>query len=294
MMRNCAFVLLCICVPACGDSGSSSSADMAVAHDMAAPLPPAAYVGTKMAAPDLSCLGTRMDPTAPDADQTVSGVIKDFQDSNPVQGAIVSVYFSSDDAVAGKAAAQSAPSDAMGNYTITIPAGHYRVIYGNAGGKAISSSGSMVDTIPAYEFGRAFDDKERAAVKVTTRDAIPSLVGLTPDPALGVFAGSARDCKNQLVGGAQAFVSGTSMPYDSSQYLFYFKTVAGAPLPLRAQKWTTDLGLWAALNVPPGTATMEAKIVPTAGATLVTLGSTTVPIIAGAITIADVLPAGPQ
>ena len=288
MKRICAFVALCFCA-ACGDSGSTATADMAAGGADMARMLPAPYVGASMTPAALDCIGSRMDPAAPSQDTVVSGVIKDFQNSYPVKGATVSVYFDASQVVAKQPVASSTSSDEMGNFTITVPKGHYRVIWGNTGGKAITSSGSMQDTIDAYEFGVAFDDKQRAAVTTSTRDAIPGLVNVIPDPSLGVLAGSVRDCTKATVGGAVVEVTMTSAAWDAASLTFYFKNIGGQTLPLLSQHWTSDVGLFAALNVPPGTATETAQV--ELNGKLTTVGTNSIPVIAGAITIADILPA---
>jgi hypothetical protein len=224
-------------------------------------------------------------------DTPIMGVIKDFQDSNLVVGAVIKVYASAAD-VPANPIATSMPSDAMGNWSVTVPKGHYRVIFGNDSGMAITSGGTMVATIPTYEFDRVYSDHDRTAVKASTRDVIQGLVSVVPDPALGVIAGSVRDCANKETGGATVAVSGTSTAYDSASLLFYFKDVSGTTLPNRNQKWTTALGLFAALNVPVGSATATATGQVQESAPK-ELGAATVPILSGAITIVDVLPLGP-
>ena len=275
-------------------TGSTTPADMG-GHDMAATVTqPAAFVdladgGTAPAA--LDCIGTRNDPAAPTVDTVVTGQIKDFQDSNIVVGAVVSIYTDPAQVIANHPVAMSTPSDMNGMYTVTIPKGFYRVIMGNSGGKAISGGGAMAETITTYEFGRIFDDKSRVAVKTTTRDAIFGLVSIPYDATAGAVAGSVRDCAGANFGGGRASVTMTSSSFDNAN-IFYFKDVGGSPILVRTAKYTSGLGVFAALNVPAGNATVSATAVVGSGAPK-TVGSYTVPVLAGAITIVDVIPSGP-
>jgi hypothetical protein len=239
-----------------------------------------------------SCLGTRMDPPGPSMDVVVTGLIKDFQDNNVVMGATVTLWKNAADVPdPAKAIATSmAPSDANGNYMIKVPAGTpYRVIRGNSGGKAISN-GNPVDTIPAYEFNRNFDDKSPVAVKTSTREAIPGLVSVIPDPTLGVLAGSVRDCMNTEVGNALVAVSMTSVMYDGVCNTFYFADVGGSTLPTRTIHYSSEAnGTFAALNVPPGLATLTVTGIVGSGAAK-TISTATVPVQGGAVTIVEMLP----
>ncbi len=285
MNRSLIVAALAALVAGCGGGEMTTQMpDMKMGHTA-----PPIFLGSPDGgtAPDETCLGSRKDPAPPTMDTMVSGTIKDFQDSNPVEGAIVAVYTSPQQVVDGKPATMSAPSDAMGNYTVTVPAGFYRVIFGNSGGKAVSN-GTMVDTIPAFELDRVFSDKDRVAVKTSTRDAIPSIVGITPDDTLGVIAGTVHDCNNKIIGGATISVT-TTPAYDQSN-IFYFITVNGSAFPSRNAFWTSgDPGVYAALNVPPGTAVVTATGVVGSGAPQ-TLGSASIPVLKGSIVIADLLP----
>jgi hypothetical protein len=287
MTRIVSLAYFLVAVAGCGGGTPMSMPDMKMA-----PMPPALYIGdTAPGTPaDESCVGHFMDPAAPTTDTVVMGTIKDFQDMNLVMGAVVSVYLTPADVMSKTAIAMSTPSDANGKYMLTVPKGHFRVIMGNTGGKAISN-GNPVDTIDTYEFNVRYDYATATAVKTSTRDAIPGLVSVDPDPALGVLAGTVRDCNGKEMGGAIVDVSNTSAMYDSSQFIFYFQSVSGTTLPTRTLKWTSgSVGVFAALNVPTGTATLNANGIIGSGS-LMKLGSETVPVLPGSITIADILPA---
>ncbi len=288
MNRFLSTLLFALPLAGCGGgSGSASSLDMA----MAVQSPPLSVTVMGMAQPaDFSCLGSRKDPPGPMMDTVVTGKITDFQDDNIVVGATVYIWKDAADVPdpMKAIATTKAPSDKDGMYSITIPAGApYRIIRGNSGGMAISN-GNPVETIPAYEFNRNFDDANPVAVKTSTREAIPGLVSIIPDETKGVLAGAVRDCKNSETGDARVAVSMTTMTYDSDANTFYF---TDQDLPTRVLHWTNPKnGTFVSLNVPPGLATVAATGVVGSGAAK-TLGSYTIPVQPGAVTIVEILPA---
>ena len=239
---------------------------------------------------NMACLGTRVDPAAPTMDTVVMGNVKDFQDSNVVVGAVVSIY-SDATQVPDHPIAMSSPTAKDGTFMITVPKGFYRVIFGNSGGKAVSSGNAMTDTIPTYEFAQIYNSTDRVSVKTTTRDAIPGLVSVTPDVTLGVVAGSVRDCDNKQYQGGLVTVTAGTWEANDQCLMFYFKDIGGSTLPVRTQKYTDGNGVWAALNVPPGMATIQANGL--INGMVGPVGSATIPIISGAITTVDIAPAGP-
>lgn len=286
-------------LPACGNgdkTDAGNNMDMGTSADMTPvlPKPDPLYLSNEddpMArdAADFSCNGHYMDPTAAaPEDATETGVIKDFQDSNKVVGAVVKIYLTTQDVLDDKPATESEPSDEDGNYTVDIPAGAKRVIRAVVGGKAVSSA-TESDTIPSYEFGVPWNDPAPVSVTVKTKQAIPGLVSVAQQDGLGILAGGLHDCNDKESGGGQATVTVEGKDYDGSQNIFYFKYIGGDPLPVRAQKWTDAGGVFAALNVPPGTG--HAKVTGIIGSGEPQLiGDDAIPVIADAVTIIHMLP----
>jgi hypothetical protein len=293
----CAAMALGACGPSSDmpDGGDSKA-------DMAAPImpPPLTLEGSNGAkAANTACVGKNNDPAAPTVDTVVTGNLKDFQDDNKVVGATIELYASVDDLIAkkpltiGKDAnnmpTTSVTTDTDGNFTYTVPAGHYRVIRVNHDGKAVSS-GNMVKTIATYEFNVTYSDKGPTAVKITTKEAIPGLVSVTQMDGLGIVAGGARDCDNVHMAGAVAKIEVPNSTYTGEGLLFYFADVPGAgTVPVRKQKWTGDNGVFAALNVPPDQqyALVSFSGVPKAGDPLTKLAEYKIPIIADSVTIVE-------
>ena len=288
-------LLLCIAAiglaPGCGGGGGGGG-DGAAKADGGTPEVklPTAYVGDKEPGTPADYASCMADPAGPAMDTVVMGKIIDFQDDNIVVDAAIKVFAKVEDVPAKPLAMTK--SDKSGLFTITIPKGApYRLIWSNEGGKAITSNGNPVDTIPTYEFNQRFDDKERVGVKEATREAIPGLVSVIPDKALGVLAGSVRDCKSKEVGGARVKVAATAGAFDADALTFYFSKVGGSTLPTRTQKYTSGAnGTFATLNIPaPGTGSVEAYGVVGGGEPKL-IGKATVPVQPGAITIVEVVP----
>lgn len=272
----------------CTDNGTTTPG----AADMAMKPPPPLYLGD---APDagmpanFACLGSFKDTAmGPTMNTTITGIIKDFQDDNPVKDAIVTLYTTAQQVIDNKPIATAMASDAMGGYTIVVPAGTpYRLIRGVVGGSAISSGGTLVKTIPAYEFDINYNDVKPIAVKLSTKQAIPSLVSVTQMDGLGILAGATHDCDDKETGGGQIGVTATG--YDPTGQIYYFVKVAGSTIPTRNQHWTAEGGAFAALNVPPGIAAVEATGIVTSGAQK-TISKASIPVIKDAVTIIHLLP----
>lgn len=296
-------------LPACGGDGnkadSGSNMDMGTSADMttAPPKPDPLYLSNENCvsqpdpkgvkptceAADFSCNGHYTDPTeAAPEDATETGLIKDFQDSNKVVGAVVKIYLTTQDVLDDKPATQSEPSDENGNYTVDIPKGATRIIRGVVGGKAVSSA-TMSDTIPSYEFGVPWNDPAPVSVTVKTKQAIPGLVSVAQQDGLGILAGGVHDCNDKETGGGQATVTVEGKDYDGGPNIFYFKYIGGDPLPVRTQKWTEAGGVFAALNVPPGTGHATVKGIIGSG-DLQVIGDDAIPVIADAVTIIHMMP----
>ena len=280
---------LALAVGGCGGgTTTNTNADMAVKAEIK--LPPLTVETMPMvnAAADEACVTTPMVPPARTMPTVVNGSIEDFQDNNKVKGAIVKIYFTTDQALHDMPVAMSAATDDMGKFTLTIPPGPARIIRSNAGGLAISA-GNMVKTIPTFEFNVIAEDTKPTAVKESTKEAIPGLVGITQMDGLGVLAGGVRDCQNRETQGANVHVTVEGHPeYSDDGLIFYFLNVQGAGnVPVRSQKYTSVNGAFAALNVTPGVATVTDKGVLMAGGMAQTLSTYKVPVIADSVTIIE-------
>ena len=83
---------------------------------------------------------------------------------------------------------------------------------------------------------------------IHTYAVIPSLLGVSPDPEMGIVAGTASDCNGDAFEGAQIVVRSESGSIPDSEVVKYFVD----DFPNRQQLWTSDDGLWVAINIPVG------------------------------------------
>jgi hypothetical protein len=271
------FVALLLGLAGCGGSKSPAVADQPAAFVQPTP-------DDAVAPANLGCLGAHADPAAPATATDLAVTVKDFEKSTPVAGATVEVYLSLAHLEAGAPDGASAPTDADGKTTLTVPPGAYRVIFRTFGAP---------NTIETLELDRAYDDAARVSVSEATKSEIPALLNLAPDDTKGVVAGSQRDCDERELGGITVTMSAAAGSYDSGGNVFYFQDAGTTRIPSRPQKWTSGDGAFAGLNVPPGNATVVARGLPSPGAAATNLGTAVVPVRAGSITIVQLEPLGP-
>ena len=279
--------LCALLVAACNNNGGLPIGDLSQpSSDLAAPpanvdlAAPPANVDLTAPAPiiDLALASTDLAVRGP---LSVSGKLTDFQDANPIGGAVVTIYRDVAAFAAGVELAHSAPTDSQGKYTLSLPAAPLRIVRANQGGKAISSGNAMITTLPTVEVGVRAYDGAGLGVKTTTRDAIPGLVSVIPDSGACMVLGRIVDSNGVPVAGAHARVIGAGYDSDSNGLLFYFKNIGGSVLPVRTQKVTDTNGAFVALNVPPGDATLS---------TTAAVPSVAVRAIAGGAVIAELAP----
>jgi hypothetical protein len=261
--------------PACG--GDSAPPAMVM-------LPPLSKtVASAMQPADYSCNGHYADPAGATADFTIGGTVKDFQTSSPVPNALVKVYADLPSLMADQPLDMKLAGNDGIYAGLKIPANHYRVNF----------KVTAPDQLDTYAVGIPIPvgttTSSRDSVSKITAASLPALVGVVYDGSKAIIAGGVRDCTNSFVQGSIVDItaSGQAVP-DSS--VFYFKF--SVPVRKTVQQFTNDDGLWTGINIPPaGMASIEAKGVIGTGATQ-TIGRTTIPLFAGALTIADIPPLG--
>ena len=107
------------------------------------------------------------------------------------------------------------------------------------------------------------DEALFVSVSDTTYQLIPTIVGVTIDPALAVIAGTAYDVVRDAaissaidtgkIEGAQVIVYDENGEIPDTLSVNYFTD----EFPDRDQKWTSADGLWVAANVPAGNLRIE-------------------------------------
>lgn len=228
------------------------------------------YVNTTEAATgDMSCydgsawITENPDPGCLTTATIEPGETEDFATGNEVARASVDIWYDDD---ASATADLSTTADDDGLFTGSVPV---------CTPIAIRVSDTGGELVPTYEFhsvngAGATTDITALSVASGTYGTIPALFGVTIDDDKGVIAGSARDCNDDVLVGAQVLVKDASGAIPGSLAMGY--TSGG--VPSRSLTATSDDGVWIAMNVPPGTYTAEMYVSDGAGGH--TLVSTTV------------------
>lgn len=236
---------------------------------------------------DFTCLpepgmwNTQMIDPSCQFDVPIEGRAEDFESGDGVGGLKVELWLS--DNLSGTADV-TMTSDIDGNVT-----------GGNAPtctpwtSRVSSTDGDTLPTIqehwsdgPSSPMGAYFN-----SVSSSTLALMTTLLSVTPDPALGVIAGTAYDCGggggDSLAENIQVIVRAADGTYPSSQAIHYFF----AEIPSRAATATSEDGLWLIANVPPGDAFIEAYAAVDDGEPPRLIGQTKVQVFAGSLIIAD-------
>lgn len=123
---------------------------------------------------------------------------------------------------------------------------------------------------------------ELNSVSVTTYRLIPSLLGVTVDDDKGIIAGTAYDINETPVEGAQVVVRDSAGNIPADLVVKYFVD----DFPNRNQPYSSEDGLWVAMNIPEGTWNVEMYISDGAGGHYL-MGNTVVEVFAGSINISN-------
>lgn len=214
---------------------------------------------------------------------TLDGTVLDFEEEEPVPDASVA-YYADDDIINGTP--ELVQANASGAFTLEVTS-CTPFAYGTF------TPPDWNETRDTYEVHQiyGFEESEGSFNSVSERTAtiIPTLIGIDWDEEnTGIVAGTAYDCDQEPIAGAQIFLhDGTGKP-PATGYVYYFSSTGDTNLPTSRedQPYSNTNGLWVAVNVPPGTWTIEMWAWD--GAQLVELGSTQLQIKAGMIGISNV------
>jgi len=272
-MRTKWAALLVVTLWGCGDSTTTPP-------DGGVSLPPATIMSGANA--DYSCNGTRTDPAGNAQTYMRSGTVSD-QLAGAQAGALIEVFRTVADAMSGTRFSM-ATSDGSGNFTdLMLPDHDYRPTFKMTKG---------TDALPTYEFDLPTQPGSTPLalnmLLKTTAAGLSGIVGVTYDGTKALIAGAVRDCGGNFVKGAIASVTvgGTAIP-DTS--VFYF--MGQIPAPRSRAPYTDVNGLFTGVNITPGSsAVIEVRAVPTAGGAVTVVGRTTVPLIAGSLSIVELPP----
>ena len=207
-----------------------------------------------------------------------AGQVIDFESDDPVSEATVEIFLSN---VAYGAPDVSIESDTTGSVSGTIT--------------TCSPYTYRVSTDPVLEETKVTIDANQVAgfdtsaspefnsVSRATYAVIPSLLGVSPDADKGVVAGTAYDCNGDPIEGAQMIVRDESGAIPESLVMKYFVD----DFPNRNQEWTSEDGLFVAINVPVGEWTIEMYVSDGSGGFSL-MASSSVNVLADSINISSV------
>jgi hypothetical protein len=201
---------------------------------------------------DLSCFTPGSDewPTQ-DVDSALvatypaAGVVLDFQEDDPIEDATFTLWLSDDPRQTPDATAVSDEDGIVETDLISCKPMTYKT----------ETDPDLEETKDTYEahtvVGVPSGDTlsaEYTSVSDATYKLIPSLLGVTPDSDKGIIAGTAFDCNEEKIEGAQVVVRDDDGNIPETLIVKYFVD----EWPNRYQEWTSTDGLWVALQIPEG------------------------------------------
>ena len=215
---------------------------------------------------------------AKQVDAAVSGKVIDFEEEVAVDEATVELWFA--DVVSGAADA-TATSTADGSVAFAAAPVCEPLTY------RVTTDPLLGETKDTYEAHQIFPDggtttTEFNSVSSVTYTLIPSILGISVDTDKSIIAGTAYDCGEGPIEGAQVVVRDAAGDIPDSLVVKYFVE----NFPNYDQPHTSADGLWVAVNVPVGTWTVEMWAV--VGGELALRGSTVVQSQADSINISNV------
>ena len=205
---------------------------------------------------DFDCLNTASDDASSAEDRTLTGKTEDFQTGDVVDNVDLGLFESG--VVTGDPL-ETANSDNMGNYSITIPSGMTRIGFRSTD----PEESRFLDT---YLFNQYFAPEETDpsetlnSVSFLTANALPAFIGVMRTEGLGVLAGSFRDCQDREVQGVIATMSSTACAgnasctpehLDGAQTYYFSAGSTSLPVRLSQAQATNKDGLFVVIEVPP-------------------------------------------
>jgi len=243
---------------------------------------------------DFTCLGTPDSSQASTFDQvTFTGVLKDFQSKEPVDGAEIAVW--TDLATIGQAATRKAAVTSGGDGTFSV------TVSGLAGLRRLHWRSSKEGTaFPTWELNDPFkpdqatQSTERSSVSIVTGNLLPALAAVSRTEGKGIIAGAVRDCNRKEVGNAIATVLGADgkpLPYMQVVYM------SDSDLPRRRDPKTLHSlatnpqnGIFVVVNVPPSTSLVTLAVDGKVGGVRKRLSQFDAPVFADTVVVVDADP----
>ncbi len=225
---------------------------------------------TKPLVGDLSCITTPQDPGAAlhtDETAELQGLVLDFSEDENVVGAYVNVWGDNDSTQAP--AWESAEDDPDGTSTDGLAAVPSGIVYACTPYAYLTYTNfNPATTQPTYELGTILPpsggapwsggDANFTSVSYVTAQLIPLTLSIDPAAGKGIAAGTFEDCNGDPIANGQVIVRDGDGNKASDVYIRYFVD----ELPDRDQQWTSEDGLFGAIDVPVGSWFMELWGVP--------------------------------
>lgn len=210
-----------------------------------------AGAGMAAIAPDFDCDLAAVTTAA--SALPISGVVEDFVSSEPVANATVDVFSGVDYLGAPLATAMS---NAMGQYTVTVPAGTRGPLAWRVRAAGTLDTYLVNDT--ANLARAAVMGSDRNSVDTGTASLLATLLGQSRRPMTGILAGEATDCRGRALTHAVATLSSTSSrgtngrpAFVPGAQVYYFSPTPQLPTRRASYSATSVNGLYLAIQVPP-------------------------------------------
>lgn len=214
-------------------------------------------------------------------DVAAYGTVADFETGDAVPDATLELWWGND------------PTAGVADYQVTSDAsGEADTTWKTCTPIAYKASTdpALDETVDTYEVNQVEPytegvlETEFNSVSSTTYAIIPALLGVSPDSDKGVIAGTAYDCGGEPIEGAQIVITDDEGNIPESLVTKYFVD----EFPNRDQPWTSEDGLWVAINVPSGEWNIDMYVFdPKAGAHKL-VGRSRAPIFTESILISNV------
>ncbi|MCK6531171.1 hypothetical protein L6R50_27620 [Myxococcota bacterium] len=221
---------------------------------------------------DFSCISSPQEPSAIPEDNKVTAELQahvlDFEEDSGVAGAYASVWGNNDPgSTPGFVSDDATGSDGL----VTVPSGVVTSCVPYA--YETHTNFSPPETQQTYELGVILPptggapfsggDADFTSVSFATYNIIPLVLSIQPTPGKGIAAGTFEDCNGERVQNAQILVKDASGNLAQDVYVRFFVD----DLPDRDQAWTSEDGLFGAIDVSVGDWTIELWGVPNASFT---------------------------
>lgn len=187
------------------------------------------------------------------AEVPLKGQVEDFETGNGVEDPTMVLYW--DNAYDASGGDVTVEGDADGNFDGATMKTCQPVAYSVSTDPVLDETVLTIQAHNIFPYAASLDEQFNSVSK-STYNVIPGLLGVTVTPGEGIVAGTVYGCggDGDPTEFAQVIVSDAATgEYYDGQVIHYFRE----EFPHREQEWTSDDGLFVAVNIPAGEATVE-------------------------------------